>query len=86
MRVRGVNTPEIRGRCEWEKQRAIQARDYVRGLLIGKHVQLISIENDVYGGRVLATVWLENGKNLAEELVLQGYDRAYDGRRRLGWC
>ena len=33
IRLRGVDTPEIRGRCDEEKVLAIKARDFVRDLL-----------------------------------------------------
>ena len=36
VRVDGVDTPEIRGKCEAEKQKAIEARDYVKGLVLGE--------------------------------------------------
>lgn len=32
VRVNGVDTPEIRGKCEAEKRQAKQARDYVRSI------------------------------------------------------
>jgi len=38
VRLNGVDTPEIRGQCETEKQKAIQARDFVKGLILGKTV------------------------------------------------
>ena len=36
VRVDGVDTPEIRGKCEAEKQKAIEARDYVKSLTLDK--------------------------------------------------
>ena len=33
VRVAGVDTPEIRGKCQAEKDLAIQARDFVRSLV-----------------------------------------------------
>ncbi len=38
VRVNGVDTPEILGKCEAEKQKAIEARDFVKGLILGKTV------------------------------------------------
>ena len=86
VRVRGVDTPEIRGQCEQEKQLALLARDYVRDLLTDESVVLTEIENEKYGGRVLASVLLENGESLAELLIAGGYGRAYGGGERQGWC
>ena len=31
IRVNGVDTPEIRGKCQYEKDLALEARDFVRG-------------------------------------------------------
>ncbi len=33
VRIRGIDTPEIRGKCEAEKRKAKAARDYLRNLL-----------------------------------------------------
>jgi len=33
IRVNGVDTPEIRGKCEYEKNLALKARDFVRAKL-----------------------------------------------------
>lgn len=46
-RVRGVDTPEIRGRCEAEKTKAREARDYVAGLLAA--AQQIELRNVARG-------------------------------------
>lgn len=86
VRVRGVDTPEIRGECDIERQLAVLARDYVRDILTDETVVLTDIENDRYGGRVLADVRLESGANLAELLTANGYGREYDGGTRQSWC
>ena len=86
VRVRHVDTPEIRGDCIQERLLAIAARDYVRDLLIDETVILTEIENDLYGGRILAHVALENGESLADRLIDNGLGRPYDGGRRQGWC
>lgn len=36
VRVGGVDTPEIRGKCEAEKQKAHEARDFVKDLIPSK--------------------------------------------------
>ena len=86
VRVVGVDSPEIRGLCELEHAWAILARDYVRDLLIDETVFLTDVENDRYGGRVLAQVHLESGDNLADLLIANGLGRTYDGGARQGWC
>ena len=86
VRVRGVDTAEIRGACEQEKALAIAARDFVRSLLIDQSVTLTEIENDRYGGRVLARVQLASGEDFANVLIDAGYGRPYEGGTRQGWC
>ena len=86
VRVRGVDTPEIRGRCATEKALAIVARDFVRGLLIDATVTLSDVEHDLYGGRFLATILLDDGQDLAGLLIANGYGRPYEGGRRQSWC
>ena len=64
--------------------RAISARNYVRDLLIDESVELTDIENDKYGGRVLAEVWLSSGESLSEKLILDSHGRAIGGAK-IGW-
>ena len=42
VRVAGVDTPEIRGECQAEKDLAVQARDFVRST-VGAQVQLTNV-------------------------------------------
>ena len=86
VRVLGVDTPEIRGDCDQEERWAVASRDYVRDLLLDESVMLTGIENDKYGGRVLATVTLEDGRTLDALLIEGNYGRAYDGGTRGDWC
>ena len=50
VRVRGIDTPEIRGACDAEKQAAVAVRDDVRELLIDETVWLNEVENDKWAG------------------------------------
>ena len=86
VRVRNVDTPEIRGACDQEKRLAVAARDYVRALLLDESVTLTEVDNDLYGGRVLAHVYLHGGDSLSDLLIANGYGRPYDGGTRQGWC
>ncbi len=86
VRIDGVDTPEIRGKCDEEKQKAIEARNYVRSLILGEVVQLENVKHGKYAGRVVAEVILDGGENLAEKIISQGLGREYHGGRREGWC
>lgn len=86
VRVPGVDTPEIKGKCEAENTRAIQARDFVTRSLAEAHT--VSFCNPAwgkYGKRVLAEVMID-GKSLAATLIERGLGRPYDGGSRKGWC
>ena len=89
VRILGVDTPEIRGRCEQEKALAIAARDYVRVLLVDQTVRLTQVEDDKYGGRVLAQVFFwenETWVDLADRLIEMRLGQAYVGGVREEWC
>ena len=86
VRVAGVDTPEIRGKCEAEKTLAIQARDFVVTALREAHsVSFCNPKWGKYGKRVIAEVMLD-GKSLAATLIENGLGRPYGGGRRKGWC
>jgi len=84
VRIRGIDAPEIRGRCRAEKQRAREARDYLRKQL-GERITLTNIEPDKYG-RALADVATADGQSAAELLLAAGLARPYGGGRRQSWC
>jgi endonuclease YncB( thermonuclease family) len=84
IRVRGVDTPEIQGACETEKQAAIRAREYTQEWL-GNGYEICSPEWGKYGGRVVADV-TQGGRNLAQDLIARGLGREYDGGERERWC
>ena len=84
VRVAGVDTPEILGKCQREKDMAIKARDYVRAI-VGKNVRLTDIRHGKYAGRVVADVWV-NEQKLSDLLIAESLGRPYHGGRREGWC
>jgi len=84
VRVRGLDTPEIRGKCQAEKDLAIQARDYVRQVLASGTVTLAHLDRGKYF-RIVATV-LVDGTNLTELVIQKDLGRRYDGGKKQGWC
>ncbi len=85
VRVEGVDTPEIRGKCEGEKRKAVAARDFVRKQ-VGKRITLVNVKKGKYAGRVVARIRLADGTDLTELLIRAKHGRPYDGGRRRGWC
>lgn len=88
VRVRGIDTPERppRAKCKREAALAQQASQFTAGLVgAARTIRFTNIDNDKFGGRLLATVWID-GKDLARELISQGLARAYHGEKKKGWC
>ncbi|MFD2177699.1 thermonuclease family protein [Veronia pacifica] len=84
-RVKGLDAPEIHGKCEFEKQKAREAKQFTVALLRGAEViRLTNIERCKYF-RLLADVEID-GEQLAEKLIKAWLARPYDGGKRLGWC
>ena len=95
IRIRGIDTPEIKGRCAYEKNAAENAKKALENLLTpyaqlsSKDIVLYDINYDKYN-RFLAKVKVINEFkeeiDIASEMLKQGLARPYDGGKRLGWC
>ena len=85
VRIRGIDTPELRGKCAAEKAAAVKARTRLNELLASGQVELREVQPDKYNGRVDATV-LVNGLPVAIAMINDGLARPYTGGTRQGWC
>ena len=86
VRLNGLDTPEIRGRCDKEEYNAEQARDMVTDIL--KDAERIDLKNMGRGKyfRIVADVYVDGG-NLAETLIDSGMAVRYDGgKKNARWC
>ena len=86
VRLTGIDTPELRGKCDREREKAEAARTALIGLLGDGPVALSDIETDKFGGRVRARVGSATHPDVAQAMIATGHARAYDGGRRAGWC
>ena len=85
IRVNGVDTPEIRGKCQYEKNLALKARDFVRAKLANaKEIKLTNLQRGKYF-RVVANVVVD-GVSLEKELLDNELAYSYDGGKKLSWC
>lgn len=84
VRVVGVDTPELRGQCERERELAQQAHTFTRRFLRGAVVEVVLLGKDRYS-RYLARVSVE-GRDLAEALIAAGLGRNCGPRRCNDWC
>ena len=86
IRVNGIDTPEIRGKCEKEKYDAQQAKEMVADIL--KDADQIVLRNMERGKyfRIAADV-IVDGENLADILIETGVAVRYDGEKKTHkWC
>jgi micrococcal nuclease len=85
IRVFGIDTPEIKGKCEEEKVLAKKARDRLN-VILKDEITVQPMQWDKYGGRFVATIYDKNGKNIAETLISEGLGRPYFGEQKTPWC
>ena len=88
IRVFGVDTPEkgFRAKCETEATRGQAASEFTKHMVAeAKHTQMVLMDWDKYGGRVLGDVILD-GKSLRAELINNGFAREYYGEAKKSWC
>ena len=86
VRIRGIDTPEIKGKCEFERQKAEEAKNFLEKMTDGKNIFLEQISYDKYGGRVVATIKTKDDKDLAAEMINKGLAREYHGKTKQVWC
>ena len=86
VRLDGVDTPELRGRCEGERAQAQEARSWLERRLAGHSIALRQVRFAKYAGRVVARVELDDGQDLSAMLLSAGLARPYDGGKRGDWC
>jgi len=88
IRVYGVDTPEkgFRAKCKSEAARGQAATEFTKHAVAeAKQTQMVLMDWDKYGGRVLGDVILD-GKSLRAELISQGFAREYYGEAKQSWC
>jgi endonuclease YncB( thermonuclease family) len=84
VRINGIDTPEMRGKCRYEKSLAREAKQFAVGKLrAAKIVELRSIKRGKYF-RIVADVYLD-GRSLGLQLLKAGLAREYNKKRR-SWC
>jgi len=94
VRLRGIDTPEIKGKCEAEKKKAKEARDFLSQILSGsgkislEDSQRINLANAKRGKyfRIIASV-VADGRDVSELLLEKDFAVPYHGRGpRADWC
>ena len=78
IRLKGIDTPEIRTRNKREKKIGYAAKHYLEGIVSkATYFELRDVSRGKYF-RVIADV-LVNGTSLSEEMISSGYAKSYHG-------
>jgi micrococcal nuclease len=85
IRLKNVDTPEMKGACYQEVLKAREAKKFtVQGLRNAKKVELRNMSRDKYF-RIDADVFID-GKDLTQELINNQLGVAYSGGVKFDWC
>ena len=86
VRILGIDTPELRGKCSKEKELAMQARIFAnKTFREARTIEFKDLKWDKYGGRILSNVYLD-GYLYADMIINEQLARPYDGGKKEGWC
>jgi endonuclease YncB( thermonuclease family) len=86
VRLRGIDAPELRARCDDEREKALAAREALARLLAQGSVGVARVGQDKYGGRVDADVSTADTPDVSAAMLQGGFARPYAGGRRESWC
>jgi endonuclease YncB( thermonuclease family) len=85
IRINGIDTPELRGKCKEEIKMARAAKRKTVTLLRGaRHIELRNMKRGKYF-RILADVYVD-GVSVADELLKSGFALKYSGGHKIDWC
>ena len=86
IRINGVDTPEMRGKCEQETVLAKRAKQYTLTMLrSAKTIELRNMQRGKYF-RIVADVYAD-GHSVGDGLVREGLAVVYNGGKKVkDWC
>ncbi len=86
LRIDGIDTPEIKGKCEKERRLAAAARGELESLLSDHMIKIYNVRLEKYAGRVLAKAQTTDGIDIGGHMISKGFARPYHGEKRRPWC
>ncbi len=86
VRIRGIDAPEMKSRCEAERRAALAARAALEAMVGLGAVRLRDVGGGKYYGRVLADVEAADGTAVGATLLSLDLVHPYGGGRRASWC
>ena len=85
IRIKGIDAPEIKGKCQREIDLAIMARDYLRNAINqSSHIELRNIERGKYF-RIAGELYID-GENISNNLIKRKLAYHYNGGKKRSWC
>jgi len=90
IRIIGIDTPELKSKNANEKKAAIEARDFIRNLILDKIIMVECLDFDKYG-RLLGELYIDDNTSLtslyplSKLMIEKGYAKAYDGGTKAGF-
>ena len=87
IRISGVDTPELRGKTDLEKQAARYVKTKVEELLSDKAKSIhVTFEKwDKYGNRIVGDILFDGTGRLSDYLLLNAYAQIYNGKAKCKW-
>lgn len=79
-----IDSPEIEGKCHYERDLAQRSKRRLATLLQGHRVEILRPDTNNCYGRTLAVIHVD-GHDLGDQLVSEGLARTWTGRRQ-PWC
>jgi micrococcal nuclease len=90
VRIQGIDTPEsskAHAKCAAEVTAGKVASQYAKTLVkVGDPVTVGYMGVDKYGGRILGTIKLADGRDWSTTMLSSGYAMPYDGKTKASWC
>jgi len=85
IRIKGIDAPEIKGKCQREIDLAIMARDYLRNAINqSSQIELRNIERGKYF-RIVGELYID-GENISNNLIKRKLAYHYNGGKKRSWC
>ena len=86
IRLRGIDAPEMRGKCQQEKELAKKSKDFLHFLVKDDRFTLHNLERDKFF-RVVADVKLSDARNVSDIMLFNNHAVEYDGGKKThNWC
>lgn len=79
-RINNIDCAEIRSHNNLEKKKAIEARDFLKNLILNKKVNIVCGDFDKYG-RLLVNLSINN-QDISKLMVKNNYAYFYDGKTK----